>query len=89
MYHRVARYVSARISRIDADRGQPVLSKSKGCSRAVCAQGVTCDTGDPAPGGNRIGHPFIFRPPGITGRAGPVRRKSGLGGPLNYYERAA
>lgn len=36
-----------------------------------------------------IGYPLIFAEPGLTDRAGPVRRRSRLGGMLNYYDRAA
>ena len=36
-----------------------------------------------------IGNLLIFPANNLTGRAGPVRRSSRLGGMLNYYERAA
>ena len=36
-----------------------------------------------------IGNVLIFPANSRTGRAGPVRRRSRLGGMLNYYERSA
>ena len=36
-----------------------------------------------------IGNLLIFPANSLPGRGGPVRRRSRLGGMLNYYERAA